>query len=848
MTAKRFLLVSALLVALGINAAAATNIIVQTTNGADINSIAASLGGTVLDSMPGGAYLLSVSSMPAGPLPQGVESIETNSTLILPRFKGAALSISAGSGTLPPYANQPAMQLIGTAAAQTRSTGRGVIIADIDASVDVSHPALRGHLTTGYDFIGSGGPRTRTGATLDQSTASFLDQSTASFLDQSTASFLDQSTASFLDQSTASFLDQSTASFLDQSTASFLDQSTASFLDSGAAGHGHATMVAGIIVAIAPDALIMPLRAFDDSGTGDAFQVAKAIRYAVRNGAHVINLSLGLSDQSKAVEAAIAFAEANHVIVVASAGNSDSAAPQYPAVLPGVLGVAATDLDDLKATFSNYGESVFVTAPGFNIITAYPGGYAVASGTSFSAAFVSAEAALIRSLTTNGIQDVIAGSSVNIDGLNTSYAGQLGSGRIDLYAAVTSRFQSTQTPASRQSDRYIVIFRPGNSKANRAAAASRHGASLRFNYDVVDAIAVSVPSQAVLARMRQDSDVLEIIPDRPVFVLGGGGSGNVSTSQVTPAGVTKVGVPTTTSNGAGIGVAVLDTGIDFKQTDLAPASQSFSAFGGSCQDDNGHGTHVAGIISALNNTIGVVGVAPQSKPYCVKVLDSTGAGSDSSIIAGLDWIYTNANLVTPTIRVANMSFGRNGTISDNSAYRTAIQRLYNMGVLMVVAAGNDRTKEVSQIVPAAYPEVISVASTTAIDGTNACKTYASKIYADTASYFTTDGRFDPTTKVGVTVSAPGEDKEDLNSSCAAVPLGILSLKLGGGTIRYYGTSMAAPHIAGVVARMMQAGQSGVENIRTQLRSTAQKVGTAPLNSVITGYTFDGEREGIAKAP
>ena len=840
MIAKRFLLVSALLIALSINAAAATNIIVQTTNGADINSVAASLGGTVLDSMPGGAYLLSVSSTPTGPLPQGVQSIETNSSLILPRFKGAVLSTPGGSGTLPWYANQPAMKLIRTAEAQTRSTGRGVIIADIDAAVDVSHPALRGHLTTGYDFIGSGGPRTRTGATLDQSTASFLDQSTASFLDQSTASFLDQSTASFLDQSTASFLDQS--------TASFLDQSTASFLDSSAAGHGHATMVAGILVAIAPDALIMPLRAFDDSGTGDAFQVAKAIRYAVRNGAHIINLSLGLSDQSKTVEAAIAFAEANNVIVVASAGNSDSAAPQYPAVLPGVLGVAATDLDDLKATFSNYGESVFVTAPGFNIITAYPGGSAVASGTSFSTAFVSAEAALIRSLTTNGIQDVIAGSSVNIDALNTSYAGQLGSGRIDLYAAVTSRFQSTQTPASRQRDRYIVIFRPGNSKANRAAAASRHGASLRFNYDVVDAIAVSVPSQAVLARMRQDSDVLEIIPDRPVFVLGGGAGGSVSTSQVTPAGVTKVGVPTTTSNGAGIGVAVLDTGIDFKQTDLAPASQSFSAFGGSCQDDNGHGTHVAGIISALNNTIGVVGVAPQSKPYCVKVLDSTGAGSDSSIIAGLDWIYTNANLVTPTIRVANMSFGRNGTITDNSAYRTAVQRLYNMGVLMVVAAGNDRTKEVSQIVPAAYPEVISVASTTAIDGTNACKTYASKIYADTASYFTTDGRFDPTTRVGVTVSAPGEDKEDLNSSCAAVPLGILSLKLGGGTIRYSGTSMAAPHIAGVVARMMQAGQSGVENIRTQLRSTAQKVGTAPLNSVITGYTFDGEREGIAKAP
>jgi subtilisin len=740
------------------------------------------------------------------------------------------------------------MQLIQTGQAQTRSTGRGVIIADIDGAIDVSHPALRGPLTTGYDFVGSGAPRTRTGATLDQSTASFLDQSTASFLDQSTASFLDQSTASFLDQSTASFLDQSTASFLDQSTASFLDQSTASFLDSSTAGHGHATMVAGIMVAIAPDALIMPLRAFDDSGAGDAFQVAKAIRYAVRNGAHIINLSLGLSDQSKAVEAAIAFAEAHNVIIVASAGNSDSAAPQYPAVLPGVLGVAASDSGDLKATFSNYGEFVFVTAPGFNIVTAYPGGYAVASGTSFSTAFVSAEAALIRSLTTNGIADVIAGSSVNIDGLNPSYAGQLGSGRIDLYAAVTSRFQATQGPGSRQSDRYIVMFRRGHSKANRAASASRAGASLRFNYDIVDAIAVSVPSQAALALMRQDRDVVEVIPDRPVFLLGGGAGTGGGTVQVTPAGVTKVGVPTTTSNGAGIGVAVLDTGIDFNQTDLAPASQSFSAFGGSCQDDNGHGTHVAGTISALSNTIGVVGVAPQSKPYCVKVLDSTGSGSDSNIIAGLDWIYNTANLVTPTIRVANMSFGRNGTISDNSAYRTAIQRLYSMGIVMVVAAGNDRTREVSQIVPSAYPEVISVASTTAIDGTNACRTYKYKIYADTASYFTTDGRFDSTTGVGVTVSAPGEDKEDLNTLCAAVPLGILSLKLGGGTIRYYGTSMAAPHVAGVVARMMQAGKSGVENVRSQLRATAQKIGTGPLNSIITGYTFDGEREGIAKAP
>src|SRR5881409_2205491 len=384
MFAKRLFLILLvlMLVAFSIDASAAITVIVETSKKADIDSIAASLGGTVLDSMPGDSkYLLSLPSMPST-LPSGVTSMTLDTAVVLPRFRGSALSATGSGGMLPWYANRPAFNLVNAASARAKATGRGVIIADINSQVDVSHPALQGHLTTGHDFVGNSDPKTRTGATLqqssasfldqssasflDKSSASFLDQSSASFLDQSTASFLDQSTASFLDQSTASFLDQSTASFLDQSTASFLDQSTASFLESGSAGHGHGTMVAGILAALAPDALIMPLRVFDDTGAGDAFQVAKAIRYAVRNGAHVINLSLGLSDQSRSVQAAIAFATANNVIVIASAGNSDSGVPQYPAVLPGVLGVAATDLDDLKASFSNYGGSIFVTAPGID--------------------------------------------------------------------------------------------------------------------------------------------------------------------------------------------------------------------------------------------------------------------------------------------------------------------------------------------------------------------------------------------------------------------------------------------------------------------------------------------------
>src|SRR5213078_2129693 len=329
-------------------------------------------------------------------LPSGVKSMTLDTPLVLPRFRGSALSATGSGGALPWYADQPAFNLMNAASARAKSTGRGVIIADINSQVDVSHPALQGHLTTGHDFIGNSGPKTRTGATLEQSTASFLDQSTASFLDQS--------------------------------TASFLDQSTASFLESGSAGHGHGTMVAGILAALAPDALIMPLRAFDDSGAGDAFQVGKAIRYAVRNGAQVINLSLGFTSDAAEVSAAIDFAVAHNVVVIAAAGNSNSSEPQYPAAFPSVIGVGSTDLEDVKASFSNYGQSVFVAAPGVNIITAYPGGYAVGSGTSFSSAMAAAEVALIRSLATTGIYNTVAATAVNIDSINPAYAGQLGYG------------------------------------------------------------------------------------------------------------------------------------------------------------------------------------------------------------------------------------------------------------------------------------------------------------------------------------------------------------------------------------------------------------------------------------
>ena len=399
---------------------------------------------------------------------------------------------------------------------------------------------------------------------------------------------------------------------------------------------------------------------------------------------------------------------------------------------------------------------------------------------------------------------------------------------------------------------FIVMFRPGTAEAARAGSAQSAGAAMRFNYSIVDAIAVTALDANALAILQQDPSVIAIIQDWPIYGDGAQlpppiGPSPPGSTQTIPAGVKRVGVPRPGSNGDGIGIAIIDTGIDFGHRDLAPAAQWFTAVGTSCQDDHGHGTHVTGIAAALDNAVDVVGVAPKAKPYCVKVLDSSGTGSDSNIIAGLDWVFRNYAIVSPRIRAINMSIGRNGTLDDDPALRAAVRRLYDLGIVMMVAAGNDASLEVSQRVPAGYPEVLAIAATTAVSGQNSCL-LATPVRADTAAYFTTDGRYDPNTRVGITISAPGDEEEDINLLCMVNALGILSTQLGGGTTRFSGTSMATPHVTGIVARLMQSGISGVENTRGFLRSTADRIGIAPLDSPTVGYTFDGEREGIARAP
>ena len=408
---------------------------------------------------------------------------------------------------------------------------------------------------------------------------------------------------------------------------------------------------------------------------------------------------------------------------------------------------------------------------------------------------------------------------------------------------------SAQVLFAQDSQDYIVQFRAGVTAAARRAAVGNAGANARFVYAGVSAASVRVPNAQALRALQGRSDVVAVIPNRAVFAdqnatakgKPGGGGGGVTT-QVVPAGVARVGVPRVGSDGSGIGVAVVDTGIDLTHPDLAGTVDAFSAFGGSCADDQGHGTHVAGIIAARDNTRDVIGVAPAAQLYCVKVLDSTGSGSDEAVMAGLDWVLTNHALVTPAIRVINMSLGRPGTVDDNPAMRDLVAALDTAGVSIVVAAGNDPAADVSGQIPAAYPTVAAVASTTAVGGSNLCRFLSAPIAADTASYFTTDG-------VKVLISAPGDEREDVSRACLLQATGILSLRLGGGTTRMSGTSMASPHVAGVAARFYQQNAAfSPSDVRGWITADASRPGVAPLDSPSSAYTFDGVREGVAQAP
>lgn len=172
---------------------------------------------------------------------------------------------------------------------------------------------------------------------------------------------------------------------------------------------GHGTHVAGIVAAstnnragiagVSWGALLMPVKVLDNSGSGSYSQVAKAIIYATRHGAQIINLSLGGTSPSELLHAAVDYASTHGSLLVAAAGDTGKNIPSYPAAYEPVIAVGAVNLKNQHARFSSVGEMVDLVAPGVKIYSTTAGGkYSRRSGTSTAAAQVSGVAALLASL------------------------------------------------------------------------------------------------------------------------------------------------------------------------------------------------------------------------------------------------------------------------------------------------------------------------------------------------------------------------------------------------------------------------------------------------------------------
>ncbi len=315
------------------------------------------------------------------------------------------------------YVFQPGNQLIRTNATHSAysAAGSGITVADIDTGVDPNHPVLKASLITGYDF------------TRNQSGGSEMSD---------------------VSQSTVAVLDGDKIAQVSQSTVAVLDQSTVAVLDgNGYEAFGHGTMTAGIIHLAAPQAKIMPLKAFQANGTGYNSDILRAIYYAVGHGAKVINMSFNYTTNSKELANAINYATAQGVICVAAAGNSGVQANVYPAALKNVIDVASTSNYDVPSTFSNYGAPpVWLAAPGEGVMTTYPfGTYAAGWGTSFSAPYVSGTVALLASQSaaaktgllsllpaTTGSEAQLANALTHTQALSDP---QMGHGRLDTYQA-----------------------------------------------------------------------------------------------------------------------------------------------------------------------------------------------------------------------------------------------------------------------------------------------------------------------------------------------------------------------------------------------------------------------------
>ncbi len=312
-------------------------------------------------------------------------------------------------------------------------------------------------------------------------------------------------------------------------------------------------------------------------------------------------------------------------------------------------------------------------------------------------------------------------------------------------------------------ERVIVVFKD-SAKKNPL---SIQGMEVRQQYANIPAAALEVPKSA-LNGLKNNPNIAHVEVDQTVQIE----------NQTQDWGIPKLKAPSAWQSGftgKGVKISVVDTGISAHPDLTISGGASFSSVTSSYADDNGHGTHVAGIIAARNNSIGTVGIAHEASIYAVKALEANGSGSLSSIIAGIDWSISNQ------MDIINLSLG---TTSHSSTLQQVVDRANNAGILVVAAAGNNgRADGSGDLVnyPARYSSAIAVAATDIND--------------NRASFSATGST--------VEVAAPGVN---INSTLYNGGYGPLS-----------GTSMATPYVAGNLALMKQAYPSlSASQLRTRL--------------------------------
>lgn len=326
---------------------------------------------------------------------------------------------------------------------------------------------------------------------------------------------------------------------------------------------------------------------------------------------------------------------------------------------------------------------------------------------------------------------------------------------------------------------YICVFKPGPISAGSIAQQAVHeaGGSVSHVYShAIRGFAARI-SAAGIAKLRQNNRLIDYCEQDRVVSLpageasiaagkpGGGGSGGGSTQSV-GWNITRVGGP---GDGTGKTAWVIDTGLDFSHPDLVTdqsRSRSFLQNDSSAADANGHGTHVGGIIGAKNNTIGVVGVAAGAFLVSLRVLDASGNGADSGVIAAIDFLAGQVGSTASAGDVANLSLE---TVALDSL-DAAVLGLGQTGIRVTIAAGND-TQNASNFSPARA---------------NGANVYTVAAFGQLArrDIWATYSNYGQSPVGPVDYAEPGSS--------------ITSTVLNGGYGTKTGTSMAAPHLAGIL--------------------------------------------------